>query len=135
MNNYTDDLKHLSTYDKQCINEFLKDNCSSHEYDLMKITIGKIRYAFIVKDINDISKLKLFVSLESINDGKDIVLKDADGCLLPIEDLEDFKVDYYRSYSDDWALCDEYLTYYLMIKGYPWSAVYDTSMLDLQSVQ
>ena len=99
----------------------------------MKITIGKIHYAFIVKDIDNISKLKLFVSLESVNDGKDIVLKDADGCLLPIEDLEDFKVDYYRSYGDDWALCDEYLTYYLMIKGHPWNTVYDFSMLDLLS--
>lgn len=133
MNNYTDDLKHLPTYDKQCINEFLKDNCLSHKYDLMKITIGKIHYAFIVKDIDNISKLKLFVSLESVNDGKDIVLKDADGCLLPIEDLEDFKVDYYRSYGDDWALCDEYLTYYLMIKGYPWIAVYGFSILGLLS--
>ena len=134
MNNYIDDLKRLSTYDKQCINEFLKDNCSSHEYDLMKITIDKIHYAFIVKDINDISKLKLFVSLESANNGKDMVLKDADGCLLPLEDLDDFKVDYYRSYNSDWALCDEYLTYYLMAKGYPWSSVYDTSMLDLSSL-
>ena len=39
-----------------------------------------------------------------------------------------------RSYNSDWALCDEYLTYYLMAKGYPWSSVYDTSMLDLSSL-
>lgn len=116
---------HLSSAEIESIDKVLKENCETHDYDLIRIIFDDFDYVFIAKNADSMKKLKLLlhsVFINSTDNDMSIFMTDGDNNTIIDEDL-DVLGEKYNPDVSDMGIYEDLLNSYIIDQGYSLSKV------------
>lgn len=112
---------HLTASEIESIDKVLKENCKTHDYDLIRIIFDDFDYVFITKNAGDMKKLRLLLYAAYINSTDNDIsmfLSDGDDNIIIDSDYDALKEKFNIDYDEDIDIYEQCLNSYIINQGY-----------------